>query len=142
MKYYGIKLMEENPTIKEIEIVSTAKLVVSENNLNVIKEELEQILIGSKFNVYLDLYNIRYGLEFTNIEANLFTDRIDTNTFFNAQKNRIILSGQKSREEICQVIASIKNWRPLSDKEKYNIGDITKKPGEQESNSSIELSEA
>ncbi len=141
MKYYGSKVMERTPKIEEIEIVSKAKLVASEDNFNEIKEELKQILRGSKFSVYLDLYNMKYGLEFTNIEANIFTDRIDPNTFFNAQKDRIILSGQKSREEICEVISSIKNWRPLSDKVKYDIGNITKKPEDEDFKSREELSE-
>lgn len=132
MKIYGRKLTEKNPTICERDIILQAKLVVNETNYTIIKNKLEKLLIGTDYKVYLDYEDLRYGLEFINVNKKIYADKISPHIFFNNQKAKILLQDENAKEYICKVISRINNWKPLSDKNKYDIGNISKKPEDKE----------
>ena len=64
------------------------------------------------------------------MEAKLFTGQLSPKVFFNQQKEIILLKEGNAQKNLCNIIQMIRTWKPLSDKDKYDIGDITKKPEE------------
>ena len=132
MKMYGKKIVEKSPIIKEEELILKSRLVVNETNYIIIKEQIENILEETGYKIELDYDNLKYGLEFTNENEKTYADRISPHVFFNNQKGKILLKSKNVKEDICKDISKINNWRPLSDKYKFNIGDISKKPEDRE----------
>lgn len=132
MEEYGKKLVEKNPVIEEKDIILKSRLVINRRNYTIIEEQIEKILIGTEYKINLDYENLKYGLEFINITENTFADKICPHTFFNNQKGRVLLNNKNAKKDICKTISKINSWRPLSDKKKYDIGDISKKPEDRE----------
>lgn len=128
METYGKKVTQKNPIIEEKDIILKSRLVVNRENYIIIEEQIENILVGTEYEINLDYENLKYGLEFINVIENTFADRICPHTFFNNQKKNILLENKNAKKDICKVISRINSWRAMSDKKKYDIGDISQKP--------------
>jgi len=130
MALYGVKLLEDKPKIEEKNLLSNVEFVINEKNFNIIKEQVEIILNRSKYRIKINFDDIKYGLTFEDVEAKLFTGQLSPKVFFNQQKEIILLKEGNAQKNLCNIIQMIRTWKPLSDKDKYDIGDITKKPEE------------
>lgn len=128
MQQYGCKLLLEDQTITEYNLVDNAKFSFNEKNYTIIIDELKDILYGTKYKVTLDYEDMRHGLEFVNSQDNIFKNKISPTIFLNNHRKDILFKNVDTQKNICKNISSIRAWKPLSDKEKYKVGNISKKP--------------
>ena len=128
MQRYGCKLLLEDQTITEYNLLDDAKFSFNEKNYTIIIDELKDILYGTKYKVTLDYEDMRHGLEFVNSQDNIFKNKISPTIFLNNHRKDILFKNVDTQKNICKNISSIRAWKPLSDKEKYKVGNISKKP--------------
>lgn len=128
MLLYGKGLFEANYKIKEDEIFEKLRVVPTEENYVALIAELEKVLAGTDYGVKLDFEYMKRGLEFIDKVNNTYVDGLLINVFMNTHKESILLKGHNCQQKICRAIERIEKWRPLSDKDKFDIGNISKKP--------------
>lgn len=123
IKRFGVLLFKPSSKINEEEILSCLSLTDDDTNYSLI-EQLNEIIKNTDYHVRL--INDNYYLVKT--KSKEYAKKLSIMKFIDIQKVKILLHGNKSSVDIINALNQVSSWNPISNIEKYDIGDISAKP--------------